>query len=55
MREGSDTLARTERKAPVTVQPMEELLTVELIPGDPGKVIIIGSKMKEDVRDQVVN
>ncbi|KAL0451277.1 UNVERIFIED_CONTAM: hypothetical protein Slati_1105800 [Sesamum latifolium] len=40
---------------PVTVQPVEELLTVELILGDSGKVTKIGSKMKEDVRDQVVN
>ncbi|KAL0458277.1 UNVERIFIED_CONTAM: hypothetical protein Slati_0454900 [Sesamum latifolium] len=35
-------------------QPGEELLTVEPIPGDPGKVTKIGSKMKEDVQDQVV-
>ncbi|KAL0340349.1 UNVERIFIED_CONTAM: hypothetical protein Sradi_4551700 [Sesamum radiatum] len=34
---------------------MEELLTIELIPGDPGKVIKIGSKMIEDVGDHVVN
>ncbi|KAL0419186.1 UNVERIFIED_CONTAM: hypothetical protein Sradi_1332100 [Sesamum radiatum] len=33
-----------------TVQPVEELLTIELTPGDPGKVTKIGSKMTEDVR-----
>ncbi|KAL0302802.1 UNVERIFIED_CONTAM: Transposon Ty3-G Gag-Pol polyprotein [Sesamum calycinum] len=36
------------------VQPVEELLTIELIPGDPGKVTKIGSKMIEDVQNQVV-
>ncbi|KAL0394713.1 UNVERIFIED_CONTAM: hypothetical protein Slati_4437500 [Sesamum latifolium] len=44
-----------KEKAPVTVQSMEELLIIELTPGDPGKVKKIGSKMKEDVRDQVVS
>ncbi|KAL0457959.1 UNVERIFIED_CONTAM: hypothetical protein Slati_0423100 [Sesamum latifolium] len=54
---GKDLVPNLEPKeeAPVTVQPVEELLTVELIPGDPGKVTKIGSRMKEDVRDQVVN
>ncbi|KAL0446534.1 UNVERIFIED_CONTAM: hypothetical protein Slati_1781300 [Sesamum latifolium] len=45
---------KPKEETSVTVQPVEELL-VELIPGDPGKVNKIGSKMKEDVRDQVVN
>ncbi|KAL0427460.1 UNVERIFIED_CONTAM: Pro-Pol polyprotein [Sesamum latifolium] len=56
-KQGKDPIARPEPKeeAPVTVQHVEELLTVELIPGDPGKVTKIGSKMKEDVRDQVVS
>ncbi|KAL0405963.1 UNVERIFIED_CONTAM: hypothetical protein Slati_3910200 [Sesamum latifolium] len=40
--------------APVMVQPVEELLTLKLIPGDPGKDTKIGSKLKDDVRDQVV-
>ncbi|KAL0448382.1 UNVERIFIED_CONTAM: hypothetical protein Slati_1394600 [Sesamum latifolium] len=44
-----------KEETPITVQPVEELLTVELILGDPGKVTKIRSKMKEDVRDQVVN
>ncbi|KAL0462968.1 UNVERIFIED_CONTAM: Pro-Pol polyprotein [Sesamum latifolium] len=54
---GKDPMPWLEPKveAHVTVQPVEELLTVELIPGDSGKVTKIGSKMKEDVRDQVVN
>ncbi|KAL0449553.1 UNVERIFIED_CONTAM: hypothetical protein Slati_1511700 [Sesamum latifolium] len=34
------------------VQAVEELFTVELIPGDPDKTAKIGSKMKEDVRQQ---
>ncbi|KAL0411340.1 UNVERIFIED_CONTAM: hypothetical protein Slati_3723700 [Sesamum latifolium] len=52
-----DPVSRLEPKeeAPVMVQLVEELLTVELILGDPGKVTKIGSKMKEGVRDQVVN
>ncbi|KAL0383008.1 UNVERIFIED_CONTAM: hypothetical protein Scaly_0588100 [Sesamum calycinum] len=44
-----------DKETPATVQPVEELLTIELIPSDPGKVIKIGSKMIEDVGDQVVN
>ncbi|KAL0449228.1 UNVERIFIED_CONTAM: hypothetical protein Slati_1479200 [Sesamum latifolium] len=54
---GKDSMPRTEPKeeAPVTVQLMEELLTVELIPGDPGKVTKIGSKMKKDVQEQVIS
>ncbi|KAL0444774.1 UNVERIFIED_CONTAM: hypothetical protein Slati_2200100 [Sesamum latifolium] len=51
----TDTLPEPKEEAPITVQPVEELLTIELIPGDPGKVMKIGSKMNEDVRDQVVN
>ncbi|KAK4404284.1 hypothetical protein Sango_0797000 [Sesamum angolense] len=46
---------KPDKETPATVQPVEELLTIELIPGDPGKVIKIGSKMIEDVGDQVVN
>ncbi|KAL0394941.1 UNVERIFIED_CONTAM: hypothetical protein Slati_4460300 [Sesamum latifolium] len=54
---GKDPMPRRELKeeTPITVQPVEELLTVELIPGDPDKTIKIGSKMKEDVREQVIN
>ncbi|KAL0447786.1 UNVERIFIED_CONTAM: Pro-Pol polyprotein [Sesamum latifolium] len=42
------------RKCYVEAIKKEELLVVKLIPGDPGKVTKIGSKMEEDVRDQVV-
>ncbi|KAL0446392.1 UNVERIFIED_CONTAM: hypothetical protein Slati_1767100 [Sesamum latifolium] len=54
---GKDPIPRLESKeeAPATVRPVEELITVELTPGDLGKVIKIGSKMTEDVQDQVVN
>ncbi|KAL0456627.1 UNVERIFIED_CONTAM: hypothetical protein Slati_1001900 [Sesamum latifolium] len=54
---GKEPVPRPEPKeeAPVTVQPVQELLTVELIPGDPDKVIKIGSKIKEDIREQVVS
>ncbi|KAL0383081.1 UNVERIFIED_CONTAM: hypothetical protein Scaly_0595400 [Sesamum calycinum] len=37
------------------VQPVEELLTIELTLGDPGKFTKIGSKIMEDVRNPVVN
>ncbi|KAL0440561.1 UNVERIFIED_CONTAM: hypothetical protein Slati_2539100 [Sesamum latifolium] len=54
---GKDPMPRPELKeeTSVTVQPVEELLTVELIPGDPDKTTKVGSKMKEDVREQVIN
>ncbi|KAL0433514.1 UNVERIFIED_CONTAM: hypothetical protein Slati_2685700 [Sesamum latifolium] len=54
---GKDPMPRPELKeeALVAVQLVEELLTVELIPGDPDKITKIGSKMKEDVREQVIN
>ncbi|KAK4400599.1 hypothetical protein Sango_1166000 [Sesamum angolense] len=54
---GKDTVLNTEpdKETPATVQPVEELLTIELTPGDSGKVTKIGSKMIEDVRNQVVN
>ncbi|KAL0437653.1 UNVERIFIED_CONTAM: hypothetical protein Sradi_0473200 [Sesamum radiatum] len=42
-------------ETPDAVQPVEELLTVELILGDPGKITKIRSRMKEDVREQVVD
>ncbi|KAL0427208.1 UNVERIFIED_CONTAM: hypothetical protein Slati_2895600 [Sesamum latifolium] len=44
-----------KEETPVAVQLVEELLTVELIPGDPDKTTKVGSKMKEDVREQVIN
>ncbi|KAL0455093.1 UNVERIFIED_CONTAM: hypothetical protein Slati_0848500 [Sesamum latifolium] len=56
-KQGKDPVPRPECKeeAPVIVQPVEELLAVELIPGDPDKITKIGSKMKEDIREQVIN
>ncbi|KAL0455084.1 UNVERIFIED_CONTAM: putative protein K02A2.6 [Sesamum latifolium] len=56
-KQGKDLMPRTELKeeAPIIVQPVEELLTVELIPGNPDKITKIGSKMKEDVREQVTS
>ncbi|KAL0373900.1 UNVERIFIED_CONTAM: hypothetical protein Sradi_3305700 [Sesamum radiatum] len=44
-----------KRKPLFAIQPVEEFLTVELIPGDPNRVTKIRSKMKENVRDQVVS
>ncbi|KAL0445289.1 UNVERIFIED_CONTAM: hypothetical protein Slati_2251600 [Sesamum latifolium] len=54
---GRDPTPRSKLKeeTPVAVQPVEELLIVELIPGDPDKTKKVGSKMKEDVREQVIN
>ncbi|KAL0402092.1 UNVERIFIED_CONTAM: Transposon Ty3-G Gag-Pol polyprotein [Sesamum latifolium] len=54
---GKDPMPRPELKEedPVAVQPVEELLTVELILGNPDKITKIGSKMKEGVREQVIN
>ncbi|KAL0446142.1 UNVERIFIED_CONTAM: Pro-Pol polyprotein [Sesamum latifolium] len=54
---GKDLIPSPEpdKETPATVQPVEELITVELTPGDPGKVTKIGSKITDDVRDQVVN
>ncbi|KAL0455773.1 UNVERIFIED_CONTAM: hypothetical protein Slati_0916500 [Sesamum latifolium] len=49
------SLPELKEEAPVAVQPVEELLTVELIPGDPDKITNARSKMKEDVREQVIN
>ncbi|KAK4382165.1 Retrovirus-related Pol polyprotein from transposon [Sesamum angolense] len=37
------------------VQPVEELLTIVLTPGDQEKVTKIRSKITEDIRNQVVN
>ncbi|KAL0301576.1 UNVERIFIED_CONTAM: hypothetical protein Sradi_6434400 [Sesamum radiatum] len=44
-----------DKEASTTVQLVEELLTIELTPGDPEKVRKIGSKMIENVRNQVIN
>ncbi|KAL0428136.1 UNVERIFIED_CONTAM: Pro-Pol polyprotein [Sesamum latifolium] len=44
-----------KEETPVAVQPVEELLTVEFIPRDPDKTTKIGSKMKKDVRELVIN
>ncbi|KAL0373416.1 UNVERIFIED_CONTAM: hypothetical protein Sradi_3257300 [Sesamum radiatum] len=55
MREGPRPRPELKEEAPVAVQSVEEFLTVKLIPGDPDIIIKIGSKMKEDVREQVTN
>ncbi|KAL0404156.1 UNVERIFIED_CONTAM: hypothetical protein Sradi_2056400 [Sesamum radiatum] len=54
---GKDSVPRPELKeeAPVVVQPVEELLTFELIPGDRDKRTKTESKMKEGVREQVID
>ncbi|KAL0409773.1 UNVERIFIED_CONTAM: hypothetical protein Sradi_1911700 [Sesamum radiatum] len=50
-KQGKDPVPKSELKeeAPVVVQSVEELLTVELIPGGLDKITKIRSKMKEDV------
>ncbi|KAL0288701.1 UNVERIFIED_CONTAM: hypothetical protein Sradi_7091400 [Sesamum radiatum] len=57
IKRGKNPMPRPELKGEdlVAVQPVEELLTIELIPGDLDKITKIGSKMKEDVRKQVIN
>ncbi|KAL0455599.1 UNVERIFIED_CONTAM: hypothetical protein Slati_0899100 [Sesamum latifolium] len=42
------------RGTPPKIQPAEELLNIELIPGDPKKVTRIGSQMDETIRKEVV-
>ncbi|KAL0407916.1 UNVERIFIED_CONTAM: hypothetical protein Sradi_1726000 [Sesamum radiatum] len=51
---GKDLMPRPECKvkAPVAVQPVEELLTVELIPSDSDKITKTGSKMNEDSKNK---
>ncbi|KAL0389155.1 UNVERIFIED_CONTAM: hypothetical protein Scaly_0272600 [Sesamum calycinum] len=44
-----------DEETPVMVQLVEELLTIELAPSDSGKVTKIGSKMTENVRNQIIN
>ncbi|KAK4384232.1 Retrovirus-related Pol polyprotein from transposon [Sesamum angolense] len=44
-----------DKEASSRVQPVEELLTIELTLGNPGKVTKIGSKITENVRNQVIN
>ncbi|KAL0387620.1 UNVERIFIED_CONTAM: hypothetical protein Sradi_2643800 [Sesamum radiatum] len=46
---------KPDEETSATVQPVEELLTIELAPCDPGKVTKIGSKMTENLRNQVIN
>ncbi|KAL0307247.1 UNVERIFIED_CONTAM: hypothetical protein Sradi_6142000 [Sesamum radiatum] len=41
---------KREKDTPVNVQPVEELLTLKLVPGDSG----IGSKMTDDIREEVI-
>ncbi|KAL0453847.1 UNVERIFIED_CONTAM: hypothetical protein Slati_1362800 [Sesamum latifolium] len=53
---GKDLVPNPEVKedTPVNVQPVEELLTIELIPGDSEKVKKIRSKMKDDIQEEVI-
>ncbi|KAL0439558.1 UNVERIFIED_CONTAM: hypothetical protein Slati_2438800 [Sesamum latifolium] len=44
----------TDRETPPKVQPAEELLNIELIPGDPEKVTRVGSQMDEIIRNEVI-
>ncbi|KAK4407857.1 Retrovirus-related Pol polyprotein from transposon [Sesamum angolense] len=43
-----------DNETPATVQPVEEPLTIKFTPSNPGEITKIGSKIIEDVRDQVV-
>ncbi|KAL0318113.1 UNVERIFIED_CONTAM: Retrovirus-related Pol polyprotein from transposon [Sesamum calycinum] len=54
---GKDPILSPEpdKEASATVQPVEESLTIELTLGDPGKVTKIGSKIIENIRNQVIN
>ncbi|KAK4385835.1 hypothetical protein Sango_2707500 [Sesamum angolense] len=54
---GKDPIPSSEpdKETFATVQPVEELLAIEVTPGELGKVTKIGSKMTEDVQNQVVN
>ncbi|KAK4397720.1 hypothetical protein Sango_1247500 [Sesamum angolense] len=44
----SREIPETEKDTPVNVQPVEELLTLKLVPVDSG----IGSKMTDDIREE---
>ncbi|KAL0415748.1 UNVERIFIED_CONTAM: hypothetical protein Slati_3406700 [Sesamum latifolium] len=46
--------SETSKGTPPKVQPAEELLNIELVPGDPKKVTRIGSQMDETTRREVV-
>ncbi|KAL0286409.1 UNVERIFIED_CONTAM: hypothetical protein Sangu_2733600 [Sesamum angustifolium] len=54
---GKDTVPSPEpnKETPAIVLLVEELPTIELTPGDPEKVTKIGSRMTEDIRNEVVN
>ncbi|KAL0385968.1 UNVERIFIED_CONTAM: Retrovirus-related Pol polyprotein from transposon [Sesamum radiatum] len=55
MREGFNAQDKHKEEDLVAVQPVEELLTVQLILGDTDKITKVGSKMEEEVREQVIN
>ncbi|KAL0308119.1 UNVERIFIED_CONTAM: Retrovirus-related Pol polyprotein from transposon.6 [Sesamum calycinum] len=44
-----------DKETSATVQPVEELLTIKLTPGDPGKITKIESKMSESIQNQMIN
>ncbi|KAL0421277.1 UNVERIFIED_CONTAM: hypothetical protein Slati_3150600 [Sesamum latifolium] len=46
--------SETDGGTPPKVQPIEELLNIELIPGDPEKVTQIGSQMNEAIRKEII-
>ncbi|KAL0346385.1 UNVERIFIED_CONTAM: hypothetical protein Scaly_1654500 [Sesamum calycinum] len=54
---GNDPIPSLEpdKATSATVQPMEELLTIELTPSNPEIVTKIGSKMTENDRNRVIN
>ncbi|KAL0428193.1 UNVERIFIED_CONTAM: Transposon Ty3-G Gag-Pol polyprotein [Sesamum latifolium] len=43
-----------ETGKPAKVQPVEELLNIEIIPGNPNKITRIGSQMSEETKKEVV-
>ncbi|KAL0288440.1 UNVERIFIED_CONTAM: hypothetical protein Sangu_2657600 [Sesamum angustifolium] len=52
---GKDPIPSLEpdKETSATIQPMEELLTIEFTPGNPGNFTKIGSKMTENIRSRV--
>ncbi|KAL0444477.1 UNVERIFIED_CONTAM: hypothetical protein Slati_2170400 [Sesamum latifolium] len=45
---------KPDRGTPPKFQPVEELLNIELIPGDPEKFTQIGSQMEETIRKEAI-
>ncbi|KAL0401848.1 UNVERIFIED_CONTAM: hypothetical protein Slati_4214700 [Sesamum latifolium] len=56
-KKGKDTCAEEApggTGAPAKVQPAEELLNIEIIPGHPNKTTRIGSQMSEETKKEIV-